>query len=169
MGSVPATVFYALVRNPIMNVMFVFEDGSGNNVFEIPSLSWALFAGVIIGAVLIECLIPLKAILKALKTSIRDIIFDNRDTEYKFSRSTFVFGLVCLALAIVTFIFKKNLKQCVDWSKIDKKAYRKAMHSSTTDAKHIKALLKGALTDQIDDREIFMKGIDYSYYYEQVE
>ena len=66
-------------------------------------------------------------------------------------------------------IFKKNLKQCVDWSKIDKKAYLKAMHASTTDAKHIKALLKGALTDQIDDREIFMKGIDYSYYYEQAE
>ncbi len=66
-------------------------------------------------------------------------------------------------------IFKKNLKQCVDWSKIDKKAYLKAMHASTTDAKHIKALLKGALTDRIDDREIFMKGIDYSYYYEQAE
>lgn len=66
-------------------------------------------------------------------------------------------------------IFKKNLKQCVDWSKIDKKAYLKAMHASTTDAKHIKALLKGALTDQIDDREIFMKGIDYSYYYEQTD
>ena len=64
-------------------------------------------------------------------------------------------------------IFKKNLKQCVDWSKIDKKAYLKAMHASTTDAKNIKALLKSALTDQIDDREIFMKGIDYSYYYEQ--
>lgn len=66
-------------------------------------------------------------------------------------------------------IFKKNLKQCVDWSKIDKKAYLKAMHASTTDAKYIKALLKSALTDQIDDREIFMKGIDYSYYYEQAE
>lgn len=66
-------------------------------------------------------------------------------------------------------IFKKNLKQCVDWSKIDKKAYLKAMHTSTTDAKYIKALLKGALTDRIDDREIFMKGIDYSYYYEQAD
>ena len=66
-------------------------------------------------------------------------------------------------------IFKKNLKQCVDWSKIDKKAYLKAMHASTTDAKHIKALLRNALTDQIADREIFMKGIDYSYYYEQAE
>ena len=64
-------------------------------------------------------------------------------------------------------IFKKRLKRCVDWSKIDKKAYLDAMHRSTTDASSIKALLQGALTDKIDDREIFMKGIDYSYYYEQ--
>lgn len=64
-------------------------------------------------------------------------------------------------------IFKKRLKRCVEWSKIDKKAYLDAMHRSTTDANPIKALLKGALTDKIDDREIFMKGIDYSYYYEQ--
>ena len=66
-------------------------------------------------------------------------------------------------------IFKKNLKLCVDWSRIDKKAYLTAMHASTTDAKYIKALLKPALTDKINDREIFMKGIDYSYYYEQEE
>lgn len=66
-------------------------------------------------------------------------------------------------------IFKKNLKQCVDWSKIDKKAYLKAMHASTTDATYIKALLQNALTDKISDREIYMKGIDYSYYYEQME
>ena len=66
-------------------------------------------------------------------------------------------------------IFKKNLKLCVDWSRIDKKAYLTAMHASTTDAKYIKALLKPALTDQINDCEIFMKGIDYSYYYEQEE
>lgn len=66
-------------------------------------------------------------------------------------------------------IFKKNLKLCVDWSRIDKKAYLTAMHASTTDAKYIKTLLKQALTDQINDREIFMKGIDYSYYYEQEE
>jgi cell filamentation protein len=64
-------------------------------------------------------------------------------------------------------IFKKQLKLCVDWSKIDKKEYLAAMRQSTTDARAIKALLKGALTDKIDDREMFMKGIDYSYYYEQ--
>ena len=64
-------------------------------------------------------------------------------------------------------IFKKQLKVCVDWSKINKKDYLEAMHQSTTDASRIKALLQGALTDKIDDREIFMKGIDYSYYYEE--
>ena len=64
-------------------------------------------------------------------------------------------------------IFKKRLGKCVDWSKIDKKEYLAAMRQSTTDATAIKALLKGALTDKIDDCEIFMKGIDYSYYYEQ--
>ena len=66
-------------------------------------------------------------------------------------------------------IFKQSLKQCVDWSKIDKKAYLNAMHASTTDSKPIKSLLKQALTDQIADRELFMKGIDYSYYYEQTD
>ena len=64
-------------------------------------------------------------------------------------------------------IFKKQLKLCVDWSKIDKKAYLSAMKQSTTDAHAIKSLLQGAMTNKIDDREIFMKGIDYSYYYEQ--
>ena len=66
-------------------------------------------------------------------------------------------------------IFKKRLKLCVDWSKINKKDYLEAMRKSTTSANSIKTLLQGAMTDRIDDREIFMKGIDYSYYYEQEE
>ena len=66
-------------------------------------------------------------------------------------------------------LFKKRLKKCVDWSKIDKKEYLLAMRRSTTDSTVIKALLHGAMTDKIDDRELFMKGIDYSYYYEQEE
>ena len=66
-------------------------------------------------------------------------------------------------------IFKKRLKLCVDWSKIDKNSYLDAMRQSVTNANPIKALLQGAMTDRIDDREIFMKGIDYSYYYEQDE
>ena len=66
-------------------------------------------------------------------------------------------------------LFKKRLGLCVDWSKIDKKDYLLAMRRSTTDVAFIKALLQGALTDKIDDRELFMKGIDNSYYYEQEE
>lgn len=66
-------------------------------------------------------------------------------------------------------LMKKNLKMCVDWSQIDKKQYLQAMKRSTTNTTAIKALLRGALTDRIDDRELFMKGIDYSYYYEQEE
>ncbi len=64
-------------------------------------------------------------------------------------------------------IFKKRMKMCVDWSKIDKRDHLDAMIASQTDSSRIRELLKGALTDRIDDREIFMKGIDYSYYYEQ--
>ncbi|SDH20332.1 cell filamentation protein [Prevotella communis] len=64
-------------------------------------------------------------------------------------------------------IFKKQLKMCVDWSKIDKKDYLDAMIASQMDSTRIRELLKQAMTDRIDDREIFMKGIDYSYYYEQ--
>ncbi len=64
-------------------------------------------------------------------------------------------------------ILKKNLLLCVDWSKVGKKEYFSAMEQSVTDSAPIKALLKSALTDKINDREVFMKGIDYSYYYEQ--
>ena len=64
-------------------------------------------------------------------------------------------------------ILKKNLSKCVDWSQIDKTEYLEAMKRSVVDASKIFALLQSALTDKIDDREIFMKGIDYSYYYEE--
>lgn len=64
-------------------------------------------------------------------------------------------------------IFKKRLGLCVDWSKINKNDYLSAMIESRMDSTKIRELLKQAMTDKIDDREIFMKGIDYSYYYEQ--
>lgn len=66
-------------------------------------------------------------------------------------------------------IFIKNLKKCVDWSKIEKADYFDAMKESQIKDNKIKFLLKNALTDQIDDRELFMKGIDTSYYYEEIE
>ena len=66
-------------------------------------------------------------------------------------------------------MLRRSLKKCVDWSRIDKNDYLKAMERSVIDPAPIKALLSGALTDKIDDRETFMKGIAYSYYYEQAE
>ena len=66
-------------------------------------------------------------------------------------------------------ILKKNLHTCTDWSKIDKREYLDAMRQSPVDPSHIFELIKNAQTPQIDDREIFMKGIDYSYYYEQID
>lgn len=64
-------------------------------------------------------------------------------------------------------ILKKNLQLCIDWSEIDKRSYLEAMTRSITDSTAIKDLLRSALTDKINDRDTFMKGIDYSYYYEQ--
>lgn len=66
-------------------------------------------------------------------------------------------------------ILKKRLKKCIDWSLINKKDYLNAMQHSVVDASNIKTLLQSGLTDKINDRETFMKGIDYSYYYEQEE
>ena len=66
-------------------------------------------------------------------------------------------------------ILKKELHKCIDWSKIDKNEYLDAMSKSPNNDSKIRALLQNALTDKIDSREVFLKGIDYSYYYEEVE
>ena len=64
-------------------------------------------------------------------------------------------------------ILKKRLRKCVDWSLINKKEYLQAMQESVVNTAPIHRLLASVLTDKINDRETFMKGIDYSYYYEQ--
>ena len=66
-------------------------------------------------------------------------------------------------------LLKYRLMKCIDWSKIDKDDYLSAMKVSPIDSKPIFDLLNGALTDDIDNRDIFMKGIDCSYYYEEEE
>ena len=64
-------------------------------------------------------------------------------------------------------LLKDRLHKCVDWSKIEKKDYLSAMKESPNNTKPIFDLLNNALTDDINNRGIFMKGIDYSYYYEE--
>ena len=64
-------------------------------------------------------------------------------------------------------LLKNRINKCVDWSRIAKRDYMDAMVLSATDPSMLRNLLHGALTDKVDDRETFLKGIDYSYYYEQ--
>lgn len=63
-------------------------------------------------------------------------------------------------------MLKKQIGQVADWSKIEKEDYLMAMERSPIKDIEIKYILKAALTDQINDREVYMKGIDHSYYYE---
>jgi len=63
-------------------------------------------------------------------------------------------------------MLKKEIRQVVDWNQVDKEEYLCAMQRSPVKALEIKVLLKQALTDQINDRALFMRGIDISYYYE---
>lgn len=64
-------------------------------------------------------------------------------------------------------ILKKHLKKCVDWSKVGKREYLDAMMKSPINNSDINNLLKNALTEEINNPEVYMKGIDYSYYYEE--
>ena len=71
------------------------------------------------------------------------------------------------ATAFLDMMLNSRHKCCIDWSKIGKNDYLEAMTLSVADSTRIKQLLDGALTDDINSREMLMKGIEYSYYYEQ--
>jgi cell filamentation protein len=66
-------------------------------------------------------------------------------------------------------ILKKNLRKCVDWQRVNKHDYLSATEKSVVRDDVIKGLLRNALTDRTDDRQMIMKGIEYSYYYEEPE
>ncbi|MDY2888485.1 MAG: Fic family protein [Candidatus Caccosoma sp.] len=66
-------------------------------------------------------------------------------------------------------ILIRSLKKCVDWPKIDKKEYLDAMSISPSSSKQIIMLIKNALTSDFENRELIIKGIDYSYYYEEID
>ena len=63
-------------------------------------------------------------------------------------------------------MLKQEIGKVIDWSKVDKEDYLRAMERSPVKDIEIKYLLKNALTDEVDSREVYMKGIDHSYYYE---
>lgn len=67
----------------------------------------------------------------------------------------------------IDMILRQNFSQCVDWAKVSKVDYLSAMERSPINDLEIRELLRQALTDKINDREVFMKGIEQSYYYEE--
>ena len=106
-GSVPGSIIYIIFRDTIMSGIYVTSSDISNDI--VPSLSPLVVIGVILGAVIIECVIPLRAQIKALKVSIRDIIFDNRDTEYKMSKTAIVLGFILAGFSVISFILRSDL------------------------------------------------------------
>ena len=100
-GSAVGIGIYALIRPSICAAQFGSADSAG-------SMSIGAAAGVTIFSVLLECLCPVKEILSAVKTSIRDIIFSNKDTQYKHGKVSTVAGIILAVTAVVTAFFTKN-------------------------------------------------------------
>jgi cell filamentation protein len=106
----------------------------------------------------------LKQIEKMPETTFEEIV--NKYVEMNIAHP-FMEGNGRSARIWLDLMLKKRLKKSMDWSMISKQDYINAMMLSPTKSSVLKALLKNALTTKINDREMFMKGIDYSYYYEE--
>ena len=108
-GSCVGVLLYCKTKQPFFDTTFQFSaDGESFIHPDVPKAKLIVIAGVVIGAILVECLCPIKEVIKAVKTPIRDIIFDTKDTEYRPSRIATVAGFVLFAVAAVTFFFKDS-------------------------------------------------------------
>ncbi|MBO7424976.1 MAG: ABC transporter permease [Clostridiales bacterium] len=106
-GAIPACFLYSLVRNALL--MAYIGPSSDNDIdFTFGSMKFYLYIVVIIAAILIECLCPLKEIIKASSTPIRDLIFMNKDTEYRFSKAGTIGGILCIVIAVILFFVPKS-------------------------------------------------------------
>ncbi len=106
LGSIPAVVLYILLREVVYLLITALVKVS--NV-DFGSINFVMVALVIIGAIALECVSPIKELLKAVKTSIRDIIFSNKDTEYKLNKVTGFVGLGLVVVSLVMTPFIKNV------------------------------------------------------------
>ena len=112
-GGVIGTVLYALTRDAIFNNVFTVSSGSDIELtMDLGKVSIPIMIAVIIGAVVVEMLCPLKELRKATNTAIRDIIFDNKDTEYKYKKKNLVLSIICgslgAVLAVLSFTVLKD-------------------------------------------------------------
>lgn len=107
LGSIIGILVYCLIKKPFFDNAFVIGDADAIKPPVSMPKPW-LVAAVIIGAMLIECLCPIKEAVKAIKTPIRDIIFNTKETEYRPSKIFTVIGIILIAVSVVTFFFKDS-------------------------------------------------------------
>ena len=109
-GSIPAVILYSFIRTPLLSNMINTSDSEGNAIkMAIHPFSPFLAAAIIAACIIAECLLPLKAVIKAMKTPIRDIIFDNRDTAYILKRRSVITGCILVTASVVLWFFHSYL------------------------------------------------------------
>ena len=119
LGGAIGTVLYIFGRDPIFNNIFTVSTGSDAKVMmDLGTVSIPVTLGVILGAVIVEMLCPLRELLKATGRPIRDIIFDNRDTEYKYKKKylylSVIIGVIAAALGILgLFVLDSKVIACI--------------------------------------------------------
>lgn len=101
-GSLLSILAYSSVRDSFLNGMFQFGTAEGSITPNFGEVNPLVYIAVFLTAIIIECLCPIKEIVKMLKTSIRDIIFSNKDTEYKQNKISVIIGIIMAVIAIVT-------------------------------------------------------------------
>ncbi len=103
-GSIPGLIVYSIIRTPILDGLFTAEE----NALDFGVMPASLWICVIAGAIVLECLCTASEIFSASRTAIRDIIFLNKDTEYRHSKLKTAAGLVLLPLSVVLYFVKGN-------------------------------------------------------------
>lgn len=109
MGGVIGSLLYSMARYSIFDILFRVDANGVTVVADYGHINLITVAGVIFMSVIIMCACPLKEIIRTSKTPIRDIIFDNKDTAYRFSNRVLIAGIAFMTLAIVTFAFTENV------------------------------------------------------------
>lgn len=101
-GSALGCLLYSVLRAGLFDSLLTAKDAQGNAIaIELGGINPLLVLSIIACAILVECLCPIKEVLKAVKIPIRDIIFSNKNTEYKFHRVSTVIGIACAAAALI--------------------------------------------------------------------
>lgn len=108
-GAIIGSLFYGLVRKSIFSSIFSVSVSGVTIQMDYGHLNPVMLVLVLVLAMLIMCACPLKEIVKTSKMAIRDIIFDNKDTAYKYNKKTLVFGIAVAVVAGVTFMFKNHV------------------------------------------------------------